>query len=367
MKNVLFILNYTKPFEGSFIRSINALANELKMDGCQAVFLLPEESEKTEWAKQIALNSMPVYYFKPSVFSILKNIRLIKKIVKKHKIGIVHSHFANYKIHIPASFAVWRNKRADYIVHVHTEPRKRSSFYDRLSAFFTNATAYIAVSESIKNALAITGRKTVELKNAVDFTRLDFIDRKFKKEDYMSSPDQKFVFMFGDDFDKKGVDFVVRSLYEYDKERKIRLFIAVGDNKNEIRNRVKQICESTPPWVKFLPSRNDIATYFNASDVFVCANRRQGCPYTIIEAAYTGIPIIYCDAPGINELKIPWSVKINDGDCASLYKAINEIINEDKSETAAMGIESREYVMENYSLGSWVYEMLNIYKNISRI
>ncbi|MCQ2479324.1 MAG: glycosyltransferase family 4 protein [Clostridia bacterium] len=367
MKNVLFILNYTKPYEGSFIRSINALANELKAEGSRPVYLLPKESENTEWAKRIAMNGMPVYYFKPSVFSIFKNIRLIKKIVKKHKIGIVHSHFANYKIHIPASFAVWNNKKADYIVHVHTEPAKRNHVYDRLAAFFTNATAYIAVSESIKNALAITGRNTVELKNAVDFSRLDFVDRKFKKEDYMSAPNQKIVFMFADEFEKKGVDFVVRSLYEYDKERKFRLFLAVSDNKNEIRNQVKAICESTPPWVKFLPSRNDIATYFKAADVFVSANRLQGCPYTMIEAAYTGVPIIYCDAPGINELNIPWSIKINDSDYASLYEAINEIVNEDKAETEAMGMESRAYVMENYSLGGWVYEVMNIYKNIGRI
>lgn len=367
MKNVLFILNYTSPYEGNFIRSINALAEELKLDGYQAVYLLPQESQSTEWARQIETDGKTVYYFKPTVFSIFKNIRLIKKIVKKHKIGIIHSHFANYKIHIPASFALWRNKKVDYIVHVHTEPKKRSAFYDRLAAFFTNATLYIAVTDSIKNALAITGRNTVELKNAVDFSRLDFVDRRFKKEDYMSAPDQKIIFMFGDDFDKKGVDFVVRSLYEYDKERKFRLFLAVGENKNEIRNRVKEICESTPPWVKFLPSRNDIATYFNAADVFVSANRQQGCPYTMIECAYLGIPIIYCDEPGINELNIPWSIKINSGDYASLYEAINEIVNEDKNETAAMGIESREYVMQNFSLGSWVYEVMNIYKNIGRI
>ena len=367
MQNVLFILNFSSPFEGSFLRSIIVLAEELKNNDCKSVFLLPFKSRETDWCAKLLKSGADVYFFKPSFFSIAKNIFLIKKLVKKHNIGIIHSHFANRNIHLAVSGAIWNNKNADYIVHVHTEPRKRGSFYDRLAAFFTNATLYIAVSESIENSLAITGRKAVTIPNAVDFSRLDFIDHSVKRENYVSSPEQKIAFMFGSDFDEKGVDFVIRSLSEYDTEHKIHLLIAAPEKKDEIRKRIKDICGNFPSWIKLLPPRNDIATYFSLADVFISANCRQGCPYTMIECAYLGVPIIYRDIPGINELNIPWSVKINSDDTASLYKAICEIVSEDKNETLAMGEESRAYVVSRCSLGSWVYEIINTYKNIGKV
>ena len=368
MKNVLFIINFSSPFEGSFMRSINTLAEELKNDNCKSVFLLPYKSRETDWAAKLAENGSEVYYFNPSFFSIAKNIFLIKKIVKEHNIGIIHSHFAHRNIHLAVTGAIWNNKNVDYIVHVHYEPEKKSTFYDRLAMFFTNATLYIAVSESIENSLSITGRKAVTIPNAVDFSRLDFVDRTVKKENYLSSPGNKTAFMFGGDFDRKGVDFVIRSLSEYDTEHKINLLIVAPENRDEIRSRIKEICgSSVPSWIKLLPPRNDIATYFSLADVFISANNSQGCPYTMIECAYLGVPIIYRDVPGINELNIPWSVKINSDDTASLYKAICEIVSEDTGETLAMGAESKEYVVSRFSLGSWVYEIINTYKNIGRV
>lgn len=367
LKNVLFVLNFTSSFEGSFIRSVNALGEELTREGYPPVYLLPEECESSEWAKKLISSGVRVYYFKSSAAAILRNTLLIRKIIKEYDIGIIHSHFANYKIHIPIAAAMWGKKNIDYIVHVNTEQNKKSPLYDRLSAFFTNATLYIAVSDSIKNDLEINGRRAVTVANSVDFSRLEFYDRNVKKSDFITSPEQSIVFMFGRDFESKGVDFVVRSLSEYDKERKLKLLIAVSDSGESIANSIKEIYGDIPDWITLLPPRNDVATYFRLADVFVSANRSQGSPYTMIECAYLGIPMIYCDVPGLSELNIPWAVKISCDDSLSLYKAISEIIKEDKEETLAMGEESKEYAANSFSLGSWVYEIINIYKNIGRI
>ena len=50
-----------------------------------------------------------------------------------------------------------------------------------------------------------------------------------------------------------------------------------------------------------------------------------------------------------------------------MYKAILEIFREDKQDTYYMGLETKDYAVNNFSLGSWVYEILNIYKNIGKI
>lgn len=367
MKNVLFILNFESSFEGSFIRSINALSDELQHSGSKAVYLLAEGCKNSAWAKKLVSDGNPVYFFRLSVGAIFKNAGIIRKIIKDYNIGIIHSHFSNYKIHIPVSLAAAGRKDIDYIVQVHTEPSQKKPFYDKLAVIFTNATLYIAVSDSIKNNLAINGRRAVTIPNAVDFSRLEMCDRTVKKEDYISYPGQKTVFMFGHDFESKGVDFVIKSLSDYDKEHKLQLLIAVSENGNRISSRIKEIYGEFPEWIKLLPPRNDVATYFSLADVFVSANRTQGSPYTMIECAYLGVPMVYCDIPGLNELNIPWSVKISSDDSASLYKALSEIVEEDETETGIMGAESREYVINHFSLGSWVYEIMNIYKNIGRI
>lgn len=367
MKNILFVLNFKSTFEGSFIRSINALGEELQRNGIKAIYLLPKKCSEFDWAKKLPENGMTVYYFEPGIMSVLKNQKLIKTIIQKHDIGIIHSHFADYRIHIPISLAIRGKKDIDYIVHVHQQPSNKKSFYDRLAIFFTNATLYVAVSESIKNGLTITGRRAVTVPNAVDFSRLEFIDKSVNKGDFITAAGQSLVFMFGHDFESKGVDFVTNTLSEYDKEHKLQLLIAVSENEEAIKNSLKAVYGNVPSWVTLLPPRNDIATYFSLADVFVSANRIQGSPYTMIECAYMGIPMIYCDVPGLNELNIPWSVKIRNDDSASLYKAICEIVKEDKSETYLMGAESKEYVISNFSLGSWVYEIMNIYKNIGRM
>lgn len=367
LKNILFVLNFSSSFEGSFIRSINALGEELMRDGHTPVYLIPEECRENEWAKKLVSDGLAVYYFKASVAAILRNTLLIRKIIKEHNISIIHSHFANYMLHIPISAAIWGQKDIDYIVHVHTEQKKKKPLYDRLAVFFTNATLYVAVSDSIKNSLAINGRRAVTVENAVDFSRLEFYDAGVRKSDFLSSPEQNTVFMFGHDFESKGVDFVVRSLSEYDKEHRFQLLIAVSGNEESIKSKIAETYGEMPQWITLLPPRNDIATYFRLADVFVSANRSQGSPYTMIECAYLGIPMIYCDVPGLSDLNIPWAVKISSDDSLSLYKAISEIVKEDKSETLAMGEESKDYAANRFSLGSWVYEIINIYKNIGRI
>lgn len=367
MPNILFVLNFASSFEGSFIRSIKALGDEVERNGGKAVYMFEQGVKNTPWMQKFIEDGTSVYFFKDKVSSILPNTFAIKKIIKKYKINIVHSHFANYREHIPISLAVSGNKKIDYIVHVHKEPTPKKPLYERLSTFITNATLYVAVNEAIKNKLTICGKRAITVENAVDFSRLEFIDHSVEKESFLSSPDQKTVFMFGQDFDAKGVDFVIKTLMDYDTQHKFALLVAVSENMDSAVEQVKTLCGEVPSWIKLLPARNDIATYFSLADVFVLANRMQGSPYTMIECAYLGIPIVYCDLPGQNELNIPWSVGIHPEDSSMLYRALCEIVKEDEAETQLMGKESREYVVNHFSLGSWVFEIINIYKNIGRI
>lgn len=367
MENILFILNFNNSFEGSFMRSIIALSEQLKNNSCQVVCMIPESAASGDWTGSLTDSGAEIRTFKDGLLNIFSNASKIKKIIKEFDIKIIHSHFCSDIQHLAVSLAMGSRKDIDYIVHVHSDPPRRNRFYEKIFTLLTNATVYIAVNDSIHNALKINGKPAVAISNAVDFTRLELSDLAVRKEDYLAPGCEKTILMFGYDFHEKGVDFVIKTLMDYDSEHKFQLLVAVSENIDEATKSVKEICGDTPPWIKLLPARNDIATYFNLADVFVLANRTAGSPYTMIECAYTGVPIIYCDIPGQNDLCIPWSVKINQDNSDELYKAVCEITQEDENETYAMGIESKDYVINNFSLGTWVYEMLDLYKNINRM
>lgn len=367
MYNVLLVLNFSNSFEGSFIRSVKALSEEIEKDSGKVVYLLPEESKGADWVGDLDGASSPVFYFKNSLTGLYHNTKKISKIIKEYNINVIHSHFADYRQHLPIALARAGKKNIEYIVHSHREPVVRNHLYDKLAAFVTNATLYIAVSESIKNKLSINGRRAVTLLNGVDFSRLELSDPTVKKSDYKTDGYTQNILMFGYDFEEKGVDFVIKTLTDYDPEHKFRLLVAVSENVDEATKAVREACGEVPDWIKLLPARNDVATYYKLADVFILANRHEGSPYTMIECAYMGIPIIYCDVPGHDELGIPWTVKVNHNDSAGLYKAMCEIFGEDRQDSYSMGLESKKYVTDNFSLGTWVYEVMNIYSNIHRI
>ena len=280
MYNVLLVLNFSNSFEGSFIRSVKALSEEIEKDSGKVVYLLPEESKGTDWVGDLDGASSPVFYFKNSLAGLYQNTKKIKKIIKEYNINIIHSHFADYRQHLPIALARAGKKDIDYIVHSHREPVVRNHLYDKLAAFVTNATLYIAVSESIKNKLSINGRRAVTLLNGVDFSRLELSDPTVKKSDWKTDGYTQNILMFGYDFEEKGVDFVINTLTDYDPEHKFRLLIAVSENVDEATKAVREACGEVPDWIKLLPARNDVATYYKLADVFILANRHEGSPYT---------------------------------------------------------------------------------------
>ncbi len=367
MKNVLFILNFNNSFEGSFIRSILALSEQIENDNGKVVFLIPETSKHTDWAAHLSQSGAVVSHFSESKTGLIKNTRIIKEIIKKYNIEIIHSHFCDYSQHLPVAFAKAGKKNIDYIIHAHSNPPKKTPLFEKIATLIINATVYVSVSDSIRNTLTINGKPSVTICNAVDFSRLEFTDSSVKKSDYLAEGCQRSILMFGQDFEEKGVTSVINMLNEYDKEHKIQLLVAVGENTDEATRSLRNIFNDTPHWIKLLSARNDVATYFNLADVFVLANKTEGSPYTMIESAYLGVPIIYYDVPGQNEMCIPWSVRVRPDDFKELYTALCEIFEEDKQETYTMGLESKDYVVKNYSLGTWVYEIIELYKNIHKM
>lgn len=95
--------------------------------------------------------------------------------------------------------------------------------------------------------------------------------------------------MFGADWYRKGVDIAIKAVKKIENASLI-IIISVGKEK-VIADLVK-IFGEIPSFVKFENSRNDVATFYRAADVFIAPSRSEGFNYSIVEALYSETLVI---------------------------------------------------------------------------
>lgn len=343
--NVLQIMGFGTARKGNFINSILALDDQLRKRGGRVIYLFPQRAAVREWAKEIAIEKD--VYFMPD--NLLKSEILMRKIIKKHKIDIVHSHFIGYESYVPLKIASFA-KGIPHIFHAHSMPQFGRSI---LKKWLVNAKLVIGVSEAVCEKYKNLGFECICVKNGIDFSRLE--ESTACPEIASRSPS---ALMFGYDTKIKGVDTAVKALLEHDKNHEITLCICVSNNLERVREEIKAIAGEIPSWIILLPPRDDVASYYNAADVFLSASRFEGLPYAVCEAAYLSLPLVLSDIPPHCELAIPGSMFFEAENKQSLYLSLKEAVNKKGRE------EAKEYIEEGFSMEKWTDTIVEIYDKI---
>ena len=116
-----------------------------------------------------------------------------------------------------------------------------------------------------------------------------------------------------------------------------------------------------PEWVKILPPREDVASYYRAADLFISPSRAEGMTYSVIECAYCKCPMIVSDICGQGHARaIPGAKIVENENTEMLREAIIESITVDNSSLE----KAYNYVKENYSLDNWCNKILDLYNNL---
>lgn len=360
MHNVLFAMDYASPYMGNFMNSIEALSAQITENGGVCVYLFPKRGISVSWINDLRNNGKLVQFLTGNIF---KDARIIKLLIKKYNIDIIHSHFASYRMHLPIRLARIGHKNVKYLVHVHSQPKSRNPFLDKLVQSAIKPTAYIAVSEPIGDKLSIKGYNVYTVLNSIDFRRLDLYG-DINKDDYLSDGCEKSVLIFGYNVKIKGVDLALKALNDYDTEHKIQLLICAANNVDKLIDSIKEICTTIPPWVKILTPRNDIATYYKNCDVYLSASRTEGFGYALVESAYTMTPCVFTAIPACLKLNIPNFIAVEAENSKAIYDGIIKACYDETYTSASNLQESKNYVVENFSLGRWVYDITQIYDKL---
>ena len=120
-------------------------------------------------------------------------------------------------------------------------------------------------------------------------------------------------------------------------------------------------------YIKPIPARNDIATYYKKIDVFLSPSREEGWTWAIDEAAYCGCQVIASKIPGQDENTVPgfvWCGNPNKGDITQemadkiLYLA--KLPKQEKEKNTKV---ARDYMMKEFSMDKWVENILAVYND----
>lgn len=356
MKNVLQILSYAAPYRGNFIPSLEHLENAYK-DG-RMIYLFPVTAQNVSW--------MPMFqqehkvYFMPNGFfgkqiswAILKKLR---EIIKEEDIKVIHTHFLvyNYSLFVAKhTFA----RKIKMIAHIHNQfaiPSTKSAPIKKFVMEYSYDTI-IGVSKSVADGLnrQIKHKDITYIDNAICFSRLD----TYEKISLRDNENQKVVLMAGWPALVKGVDIAAKAIAKLrDNGYDIKLCIMQSGDFEQIRKCVKEAIGASPEWVQVCSPREDVATYYNAADVFLSASRTEAFSYCLVEAAYCEPMLITSNVPGPNDLQIDGMERFVSENVEDLVCKIQ------KAQAGFTNIEERKNnVTRRYDLMHWAESVITKY------
>jgi glycosyltransferase EpsD len=276
---------------------------------------LVHRKEKGAYDEEI--KSLGGKIFKLSPISLKNFLRYRKELklffLNNKEYKIVHSHLDSL-----SALPLLAAKKANVpvrIAHSHTSSFDRDlklplrASLKKLIRF--NATAFYCCSPLA--AKFMFGKNFYDYKvinNAIEIDKFRYNSRKRKKvRNNLNISDNTFVLGHVGRFNyPKNHIFLLelfKSVYE-ENNSSILLLVGTGDLENEVRSHVKRL--GLVNNVKFLGSRTDISDLMQAMDYFVMPSLYEGLGMAIIEAQFSGLPILA--SAGVIPLEVKVSNKV---------------------------------------------------------
>ncbi len=346
-KHILVITDYAAPYEGNFIMSLKSLEQEIEDDDGKIIYLFIKKASHIGWVKK--LNN--VYFLENSI---IKNIKIINNLIKSKKIDVLYTHFCLPKTQLAVKVSKNLNRKVLMVSHFHNhyeDPKNIIKKY--IFRYVFNGDINIGCSKDVAESLPLKKGKNKYVTNAIDFTRL---------EEYSNiepiSKGKFIILMFGYTYYRKGVDLAIKALKKINKAD-IVLAISVSKDIDGFKQEIINDFGEVPDFVKILSPRNDIATYYKASNLFLSAAREEGFCYAIIESMYFGIPCICTKLPG-QPNEVPDLIKVESQNIEDLSNAVLDVYNK---KNVFEKEKVRIYLSENYSINRWSKKIKEIIYN----
>ena len=366
---VIHFAQFSAPFRGSFIDSIEKFAQESDFE---SIYCFPNSCERNEWMNSFKRDNK-VYFIDDDVS---KSNQKILEIIQNEQPDIIHTHFDGYDttiVKIVNSYNKYSNKnvkvlwhkRNFYTYHRNLFKRLYQLFYFTFKySYYGKHVSYIYVSDGIKNFIRKHQIKFFKpIKYAVIPNGID-VD-KFYSE-VTNTEKSNFIFIsYGGRNKQKRIDLLLKAgnILQI-KNVNFKILITKGVDTEQI---VEQMFGSKiPNWLQLIDQSNDVKKNLQSASCFVSCSIHETFSNAIAEATLVGLPVIQSDIEGtLWNSKNPSTFVFKSKDVDSLVSAMLEVINypeEELKQNCKITQLNNKY---QYSLDVWCKKINQFYQEIN--
>ena len=344
--SVLHICDYAAAYKGGFINALEFLRKDLKNEGVEQVYLFPHRALSTNaknWIEEMRADGATVYVQSESF---IKNISLVKRIVKKHNVKKIFRHFNDLKIDAIIRFfcpsiPVIRFFQCTYTA-TGISHKIRTMLYKKDELFGVSK----SVTEKAKKSFPDKEIKTLE--HALSLDRLSKVD-DFTKTDKIS------CLAVGYNCKVKGIDLTFEVFKRIREKYDALLYVVVASHLEEFEAEIRNHFGEKPDWLTVLPPTENIGTYYHNTDIILSPSRAEGAlPFVVFEAMYCGSLAVVSDIPQQITDKVSTVRYFKSEDLDDYEKVLSKAIDDvKKPETDKERQTAKEEILKNYSMQVW--------------
>ena len=317
-----------------------------------------------------------------NAFFQLSYLKKIKKIIKDHKIDIIH-----YGSQIPEMIE-FRNLGVPTVTTIHTTIKgqkngaklTKTSFsnYDYTekatfltypllnfaeNIYFLKKRHYITVSYWMKKQLL----NKYKIKHSQINVVHNSVDTEVYAPDKSINNDRDIVLFTGRMIAAKGMPFLIKAMPFVIKEYPDVSFQFIGSGDSLYENILKnmKIPKENYSFLGYLCDRADLIKYYQSASVFLAPSLYENLPIRILEAMACGLPIIASNVSAIPEAvhHFVHGILTRPGSVEDIVTAICTILG-DSDLRKKMGENSRRMILNNFDSKVNAKKTVSIYESL---
>lgn len=368
--NILIAADYATPASGNFIGSCVELGRVLKKEGATLTFIFPENHNTlsdNSWVHWLKKEGHSLYLVKKDSTEEEK-YDFLRKVITDHQIDILHIHFGMFH-HLALTNA--HKLGVKILVHDHMDfPAGCNMAKQRLRnlieslLYSMKKIGIVSVNPQKNRSYALARHWYVP--NGLSMLRnvpVSASREQVRSELNISFEEQVCLFL-GWDLHRKGLDIAVKAVAEVRERNPHMVLAVVGVGTPPNQSCVDFLANTTgidamSPWIRYLPSREDMFAYHRAVDVYLSSSRSEAFSYGILEAISQNTPVVVSDIDGTS-----WchdydkAVVYSTEDSSACAEAICKALELGRRDSNA------DRIVNDYSIEKWCSQMMDVYKKL---
>ena len=347
---------------GGAERVVAHLAGALQAAGAWNVAFLPAGGEG--WlARELEGTGVAIEYLHLDRPVSPAYARSVEEALRRHRIGVAHSH--EFTMAVYGAWASWR-AGIPHVVTMHgsryyaTRLRRRLAMRASVALSARTVAVSAALADELRRDLRVPGPRITTIANGVRYVRPE---RVTLREELGLGPGDRLLVAVGNLYPVKGHATLIDALGRL-AQRHPRLHLAIGgrgDLAPSLASRARDL--GIADRVHLLGLRPDVPALLAAADAFVLPSLSEGLPLALLEAMFSGCPIVASDVGevGVALARGEAGLLVPAGEPAALAAGIDLVLSHPEG-ARALGERAARRAREEYDVSRMVSRYVAAYE-----